>query len=210
MTISWHWTKRYTSWFFFWTAGPFSYVYSLQVRLMWGSKWGMARVLFCLSRYLPFIASIIYQYCASTYLFEVDSSSADVWFCRCICTLPEPIRLCPFVPDFNYARGWHGGRINASHCMTLWHVSGMYHDAAKKLTPVFNQGLNVIAICASEGNAAYHDLNIWSSHSLQRPSHPKNICDVELQQNCFVWSSRICGCSCSTLSPGIFIDASYI
>ena len=76
--------------------------------------------------------------------------------------------------------------------------------------PVFNQGLNVITMCASEGNAAYHDLNIWSSHSLQRPFHPRNICDVELQQNCFVWSSRICGCSAILCHRGFLLTVSYI
>ncbi|OAX36024.1 hypothetical protein K503DRAFT_772919 [Rhizopogon vinicolor AM-OR11-026] len=39
-----------------------------EVRLMWGSKWGVARVLFCISRYLPFIASAIYHYYAFAHL----------------------------------------------------------------------------------------------------------------------------------------------
>ncbi|OJA20440.1 hypothetical protein AZE42_05729 [Rhizopogon vesiculosus] len=39
-----------------------------EVRLMWGSKWGVARVLFCISRYLPFIASVIDQYYAFAHL----------------------------------------------------------------------------------------------------------------------------------------------
>ncbi|KAG1743090.1 hypothetical protein EDB19DRAFT_1700025 [Suillus lakei] len=44
-----------------------------EVRLMWGSKWGMGRVLFCISRYLPFVASVIYHY----YLFAVVSVLSD-------------------------------------------------------------------------------------------------------------------------------------
>lgn len=48
-----------------------------EVRLMWGSKWGMARVLFCISRYLPFVASAIYHY----YLFAVESTLTDYGQC---------------------------------------------------------------------------------------------------------------------------------
>lgn len=48
-----------------------------EVRLMWGSKWGMARVLFCISRYLPFVASAIYHY----YLFAVESTLTDYEQC---------------------------------------------------------------------------------------------------------------------------------
>ncbi|KAG2144541.1 hypothetical protein DEU56DRAFT_790213 [Suillus clintonianus] len=44
-----------------------------EVRLMWGSKWGIARVLFCISRYLPFVASAIYH----CYLFAVLSALSD-------------------------------------------------------------------------------------------------------------------------------------
>lgn len=83
---------------FFSTTVHFSYVYSLQVRLMWGSKWGVPRVLFCMSRYLPFVASIIYQYCASTRLSEVNSSSTlTLIFADAFGHMPDPsdyVRLC--------------------------------------------------------------------------------------------------------------------
>ncbi|KAG1776612.1 hypothetical protein EV702DRAFT_1197985 [Suillus placidus] len=44
-----------------------------EVRLMWGTKWGTARVLFCMSRYLPFVASAIYHY----YLFAGVSATSN-------------------------------------------------------------------------------------------------------------------------------------
>lgn len=102
------------------TAGPLSYVYSLQVKLMWGSKWGTARVLFCLTRYLPFIASVIYQYCASTCLFEVNSSSTLTFdVADAFAHFPDPsdyVRLC--LISIMYEADIEG-RMNVSHCMTL-------------------------------------------------------------------------------------------
>lgn len=45
---------------------------------------------------------------------------------------------------------------------------------------VFNQGLNVISICAANGNVVWHHMIIWSSHRYHRPPNPQNICDVEM------------------------------
>ncbi|KAJ8583850.1 hypothetical protein M405DRAFT_827834 [Rhizopogon salebrosus TDB-379] len=58
----------------------YDYIVTLdkEVRLMWGSKWGVPRVLFCMSRYLPFVASIIYQYYAFGHM--PDPSDYDECF----------------------------------------------------------------------------------------------------------------------------------
>src|SRR5258708_6588163 len=71
----------------------------LQVRLMCGSKWGMGRVLFCISRYLSFVASVIYHYCASIRLFGT-SSALTYDLCRSVRSRIRPVRLCPFVLCF--------------------------------------------------------------------------------------------------------------
>ncbi|KAH7885773.1 hypothetical protein F5I97DRAFT_1150618 [Phlebopus sp. FC_14] len=43
-----------------------------EIDLMWGTDWGIARILFCLARYLPFVDASVYHYYAFATLADPD------------------------------------------------------------------------------------------------------------------------------------------